>query len=66
MKVRMLISIGGHAEPAYNHPEFSYSPGDVVDIDKTLAAAWIAAGHAEPVKGKATPAAVVDAQQEGA
>lgn len=49
MKVRMLVSIAGHAEPLYKLPEFAFSPGDVVDVDKKLAAAWIEGGVAEKV-----------------
>jgi hypothetical protein len=63
MKIRILTSIGGNAEPMYGLPEFSFSPGEVVDLDKSLAAAWIAAGHAESVKGKSTQQELP--QQEG-
>lgn len=47
MRVRMLISIAGNAEPNYGLPEFSFAPGDTPDLHKDLAKAWIAAGHAE-------------------
>jgi hypothetical protein len=52
MKVRMLVSIAGHAEPAYSLPEFSFSPGDEVDLDPALAKAWLESGHAEKVRGR--------------
>lgn len=53
MKVRMLVSIAGGAEPLYGLEEFSFRPGEEVDLDDTLAGHWIAAGHASAVKAPA-------------
>lgn len=47
MKVCMCVSIAGHAEPMYGLGDFSFSPGDVVDLHPDLAEAWLANGHAE-------------------
>lgn len=59
MKVRMTVSIAGNAEPRYELPEFSFAPGDEVELHPELAAAWIAAGHAEAMaKPRARRAAV--------
>lgn len=49
MKVRMLVSIAGLAEPLYDLPEFSFAPGDEVRLHPDLAKAWIDCGHAEEV-----------------
>lgn len=47
MKVRMLVSIAGHAEPIYELGDFSFAPGDEVELHPALAQAWIESGHAE-------------------
>jgi hypothetical protein len=70
MKVKMLTSIAGNANPRYDLPEHSFAPQQVVDLHPQLAAAWIHSGIAEeveqqlpvasgqpPVKAKATAAA---------
>ncbi len=50
MKVRILISIAGNAEPMYDLPDFSFAPGETLDLHDTLAQHWINAGHAESVQ----------------
>ena len=48
MKIRMLTSIAGHADPANGlDDDFSFKPGELLELDEPLAEAWIAAGHAE-------------------
>jgi hypothetical protein len=47
MKIVIKMPIAGHAEPMYSLPEFSYRPGELVEIDDTLAGHWIASGIAE-------------------
>lgn len=47
MKVKTLVSWAGHT--------FSVSPGDVMDLDDTVAEARIAAGLAERVEVPAEP-----------
>lgn len=49
-KVRMLVSIVGHADPRYKLEDFSFRPGDTPNLHKKLAEAWIAGGLAEPMK----------------
>ena len=49
MKVRMLVSIAGHAEPKYGLPEFAFKPGEVVELNDTLAEAWVTAEIAQLV-----------------
>ena len=53
----MLTSIAGNADARYGLADFSFAPNDVVDLDKTLAASWIDAGHAEKVKAARPEAA---------
>jgi hypothetical protein len=48
-KVRFLVGIAGHAMPQYGLGEFAFQPGDVADLDETLASHWLAAGHVEKV-----------------
>jgi hypothetical protein len=55
MKVKMLVSIAGHAEPKYGLPEFAFKPGEVVELTDTLAKAWIAGWLAEAVEEKKAP-----------
>ncbi len=47
MQVQILVAIAGNANPTYGLPEFSYLPGQLVDVDSRLAAAWIASGISE-------------------
>jgi hypothetical protein len=59
MIVRMLVSVAGGADSAYDLPEFSFSPGDTPELHDDLAAAWIDSGRAEPMpvgKKKSTAA----------
>jgi hypothetical protein len=62
IKVKMLTSIAGLANPLYDLPEHGYQQDDIVELHPTLANAWIEAGIAEAVKekdsktGKAAPA----------
>lgn len=60
MKIRMLTSIAGNADERYGLEAFAFAPGEVVDVHKDLAAAWIKCGHAE----KAKPAPVQPAAEE--
>jgi hypothetical protein len=54
MKVTILQSIAGNAEPLYGLPEFSFRPGETVELNDDLAKTWIASGIAAKAK-KATP-----------
>jgi len=65
MRVRMLTSIAGNANPLYGLGEFSFAPGDTPDLHKDLAKAWIACGHAEKLRKDASTLAV-DAETETA
>lgn len=48
MKVRMKVSIAGHAMPSHGiTQDFSFVPGDEVDLSDDLAKKWIEAAHAE-------------------
>lgn len=42
MKIKMLQSIAGHAEPRYRLADFGFAPGAVLEIHDELAKAWIA------------------------
>ena len=42
MKIKMLQSIAGHADPHHGLANFSFPPGCVVDVAEPLAKAWIA------------------------
>jgi len=68
MKIRMLVSIAGNADERYDIGDFSFGAGQVVDVHKTLAAAWIDSGNAEKAKASAQDAPVADTStvQEGA
>lgn len=46
MKIKMLVSIAGHAMPQYGVADFAFLPGQVLDIDDRLAKIWIQGGHA--------------------
>jgi hypothetical protein len=50
MKVTILQSIAGNAEPLYDLPEFSFRPGETVELNDALAKAWIASGIAAKAK----------------
>jgi hypothetical protein len=60
MKIRMQVSIAGLAEPLYGLPEFSFAPGQVVDVDPVLAAHWLACGHAAAVPALAADLTFAD------
>jgi hypothetical protein len=64
MKVRMCVSIAGHAEPLYELPEFSFAPGDEVDLHADLAKAWISCGHAEKISRRKATAAVAEEPEQ--
>ena len=49
IKIKLLTSIAGNAEPAYDQAEFGYAPGQIVEVHPNLAAAWIGSGLAEAV-----------------
>ena len=42
MKVKILVSLAGE--------NFSYSAGEIVDLDDKVAAEWIKIGFAEPLE----------------
>ena len=42
MKIKIIQSIAGHAEPRYRLRDFSFPPGAVVDVVPFLAQAWLA------------------------
>ena len=46
MKVKILTSIAGHADPRYDLRDFSFRPGEEADVHDELAAAWIESGVA--------------------
>ena len=48
MEVRMKIAISG--------TEFSYRPGQKVDVSDEIGRAWIKAGHAAPLDPPSKPA----------
>ena len=52
IKVKMLTSIAGLANPDYDLPEHGYTVGDIVELHPQLAEAWIQSGTAEAVKEK--------------
>jgi hypothetical protein len=52
MKIRILQSIAGHAEPRYGLADFSFPPGAVVDVQEDLAKAWIASKIALAADGR--------------
>jgi hypothetical protein len=41
------VSIAGHAMPQYGLGEFAFKPGEVIDLDETLAGHWQASGIVE-------------------
>ena len=44
-RVKITVSIAG----TYAGQDFSYQPGDVVDLERDLAVKWVLVGHAERV-----------------
>jgi len=66
VKVKMLTGISGLANPAYDLPEHSYAPEEVVWLHPKLADAWIAGGIAQAVREKVVPSTpAADSQPEG-
>lgn len=56
MTVKMQTAIAGHADPKHGLAnDFSFGPGEVVDLPDELAAKWIDAGHATDASAKAAP-----------
>ncbi len=50
VKVTMRVSIAGGPEPVHGLGEFSFRPGQAVELHPDLAAAWIASGNASAWK----------------
>ena len=50
MKVTIVQSIAGHADPRYELEDFSFRPGETVDLNDELAEAWLASGIAAEYK----------------
>jgi len=46
MKIQIIQSIAGHADPRYDLADFSFAPGSVIEINDFLAEAWVASGVA--------------------
>ena len=46
-RVRILMSIAGHAMPAYSLEDFAFQPGQEVEINDGLALRWADGGIAE-------------------
>jgi hypothetical protein len=46
MKIKMLVSIAGHAMPEHGIEDFAFNPNQIVEVGDALAARWIAGGHA--------------------
>ena len=53
MKVTILQSIAGHADPRYDLSEHSFRPNEIADLHNDLARAWCASGVAEKLKKSA-------------
>lgn len=49
MFVKIQTSIAGHADPRYELDDFSFRPGEEVEVHDDLAAAWIESGVAAPI-----------------
>lgn len=50
MTVQMLVSIAGHGDKTYDLEDFSFVPGQEVEIDEALAEKWIEGGLAVDVE----------------
>jgi hypothetical protein len=55
MKVKIVQSIAGHADPRYELKDFGFRPGEVVDVDDELASAWLVQGIAEAYQEPTPP-----------
>lgn len=65
VKVKMLVSISGLANPAADLPEHSFVPDQIVELNAGLAAAWLAGGLAAPLD-KVSAKAAKDAADKAA
>jgi hypothetical protein len=54
IRVKMLVSIGGLAESKYGLEDFSFEPGQIVELHPNLARSWIAGGLAEAILERET------------
>lgn len=63
VRVRMKTSIAGHAMPQYELEDFAFNPLQVVELHPELAAAWLNAGHCEPMSKSAPETATKPAAQ---
>jgi hypothetical protein len=64
IRVKMLVSIGGLAVPIYGLEEFSFEPGQIVELHPDLARSWISGGLAEAILERET--ASIEPQDETA
>lgn len=66
VKVKMLTGIAGLANPAYDLPEHSYAPEEIVMLHPKLASAWIDGGIAKAIEEDEAevPASEIDATSE--
>jgi hypothetical protein len=46
MRIKIREAIAGHADERYNLDDHSYRPGEIVELDDTLAQAWLDSGIA--------------------
>jgi hypothetical protein len=46
MKIKIREAIAGHADERYNLDDHSYRPGETIELDDTLAQAWLDSGIA--------------------
>jgi hypothetical protein len=46
MRIKIREAIAGHGDERYKLDDHSYRPGEVVEIDDTLAQAWLDSGVA--------------------
>ena len=65
MKVKMNVSIAGHAMPEYGVGEFSFATGETIDLDDRLAAIWLRVGHCSLPESTEKPSetAVLDGEE---
>ena len=61
MKVKLLVSIVGLAQPRYGLGDFAFQAEEESTLHPELAAAWIQAGYAVPV----TPPEAAKAAKKG-
>jgi hypothetical protein len=46
-RVKIKQSIAGNREPMYDLLDFSFAPGQLVELDSRLAESWVSSGIAE-------------------